>query len=189
MAIPPHIRGLLYAWLFMGGLTCLTFAGYQHLYSRTIAAGNQAVAEQRFDSRAYEQASRFWLAHREALLFNQGVLAYKAGNLPRAADHFRQAAQDTTNPTLRMHAQYNLGLVMLALEEVEKAAEFFKSALRLEAHDAETKFNLERLYHFVLRQEGEHGEAALKQAPGVGQEQGNGLRGDGQGRSKPRPGI
>lgn len=189
MAIPPSIKGLLYAWLFLGGLTCLTFAGYQHLYSRTIAAGNQAVAEQRFDSQAYEQASRFWLAHREALLFNQGVLAYKAGNLPRAADHFRQAAQDTTNPALRMHAQYNLGLVMLALEEAEKAAEFFKSALRLDTNDAETKFNLERLYHFVLRQEGEHGEAALKQAPGVGQEQDNRSRGDGQGRSKPRPGI
>jgi tetratricopeptide (TPR) repeat protein len=189
MPIPPCIRGLLYAWLLLGGLTFLTFAGYQHLYSRTVAAGNQAVAEQRFDSQAYERASHFWLAHREALLFNQGVLAYKAGNLPHAADYFRQAAQDTTNPTLRMHAQYNLGLVMLALEEVEKAAEFFKSALRLDTQDAEAKFNLERLYHFVLRQEGEHGEAALKQAPGVRSEQDHGLRGDGQGRSKSPPGI
>ena len=182
-------RGRLYACLFLGGLSCLTFAGYQYRYTRAVATGNQAVAEQRFDSQAYEQARHFWWAKRDVLLFNQGVLAYKAGNLPRAADYFRQASQGATNPMLRMQAQYNLGLVMLALEEVENAAEYFKIALRLEAHDTDTKFNLERLYHFILRQEGEQGEASLKQAPGTEQEQGKGPKGNGQGRSKPRSGI
>ena len=182
-------RGLLYACLFMSGLTCMTFAAYQQYYTNTIAAGNRAMAEQRFDSQAYEQASRFWWAQRDTLLFNQGVLAYKAGNIPRAADYFRQVTQRPASPTLRMQAHYNLGLVMLALEEAENAAEFFKIALRLDPYDRDTKFNLERLYHFVLRQEGAPGEVSLKQAPGAGQESEQGAKGDAQGRSKPRSGI
>jgi tetratricopeptide (TPR) repeat protein len=167
----------------------MTFAAYQQSYTNTCAAGNRAVAEQRFDSQAYEQASHFWWAQRDTLLFNQGVLAYRAGNIPRAADYFRQVTQRTASPTLRMQAYYNLGLVMLAMEEVEKAAEFFKIALRLDTYDRETKFNLERLYHFVLRQEGAPGEVSLKQAPGVGQEAEQGAKGDAPGRSKPRSGI
>jgi hypothetical protein len=58
----------------------------------------------------------------------------------------------------------------------------------LDPNDREAKFNLERLYHFVLVKEGEQSEASLEQAPGVGEEpndQGN----DGQGRSKPNSDI
>jgi tetratricopeptide (TPR) repeat protein len=182
-------KGLLYACLFMSGLTCMTFAVCQQYYTNTIATGNRAVAEQRFDSQAYEQASHFWWAQRDTLLFNQGVLAYKTGNIPRAVEYFRQVTQRTASSTLRMQAHYNLGLVMLALEDVEKAAEFFKIALRLDSSDRDTKFNLERLYHFVLRQEGTPGEVSLKQAPGAGQESEQGAKGDAPGRSKPRSGI
>jgi tetratricopeptide (TPR) repeat protein len=167
----------------------MTVAAYQQSYTNTMAAGNRAVTEQRFDSQAYEQASRFWWAQRDTPLFNQGVLAYKAGNIPRAAEYFRQVTQRTASPTLRMQAHYNLGLAMLAMEEVEKAAEFFKIALRLDPSDRDTKFNLERLYHFVLRQEGAPGEVSLKQAPGAGQEAEQGAKGDAPGRAKPRSGI
>jgi tetratricopeptide (TPR) repeat protein len=175
--------------LLVSGLACLAFAAYEYHYARLVAVGNQAVVEQRFDTQNYEQASHFWLAQTDALLFNQGVIAYKARNLPRAAEYFRQTLQRTTSPTLRMQAHYNLGLVMLALEEAERAAEFFKEALRLEPYDKDTKFNLERLYQFVLRQEGAPGEAALKQAPGSGNEKKPGSGGEGQGRSKPGAGI
>jgi Ca-activated chloride channel family protein len=184
-----YARRSVYAVLCISGLGCLVFAAYQQRYSETVARGNQAVHEQRFDTRAYERASSFWLAQQDTLLFNQGVLAFKAQNLPRAADYFRQASQRTNNTRLRTQALYNLGMVMLALEEVEGAAEMFKEALRLDPQDNDTKFNLERLYHFVLRQEGEHGEASLKQAPGAqqqGEEQGDS---DGQGRSSPQSGI
>jgi tetratricopeptide (TPR) repeat protein len=182
-------RGLLYSSLFLGSVACLAFAVYQQRYMHVVTAGHHAVTEQRFDDQDYERASHFWLAKRDALLFNRGVLAYKARNLPRAAEYFRLAMQGTTNPTLRMQANYNLGMVMLALEEVERAAEFFKEALRLNPHDTDTKFNLERLYHFVLRQEGDHGNAALKQAPGASEDKPDGGRGEGPGRSSPRPGL
>ena len=29
MPVPSCIKGLLYAWMLLGGLTCLTFAGYR----------------------------------------------------------------------------------------------------------------------------------------------------------------
>jgi Ca-activated chloride channel homolog len=184
-----HTRNLFNLSCFVGGLALLAFAGYQSRYARLVAVGYQSVAEQRFDDQAYERAGHFWMASQDAMLFNQGVLTYKARNLPRAAEYFRQALQHTTSAAIRMQAHYNLGLVMLALEEGERAAEFFKEALRLDPHDTDTKFNLERLYHFVLRQEQEQGKASLKQAPGTGADQKPGASGDGQGRSPSGKGI
>ncbi len=106
---------LLYGLLVIGGLACLAVGIYELRYARVVAMGNQAVADQRFDSREYERAGRFWGARQDTLRFNQGVLAYKARNLRQAAEHFRQASQRTTSTRLRMQAQYNLGMLLLSL--------------------------------------------------------------------------
>ena len=185
-----YTKGMLYGLVCLVGCGCVVFGMHQLRYTRLLAAGNRAVLEERFDSREYERAQRWWMARQDMLLFNQGVLAFKAKNLSRAAEHFRQASQMTRNSHIRMQALYNLGMVMLALEEAQAAAELLKEALRLDTRDSDAKFNLERLYHFVLREEGsEHGEAALEQAPGAEQGAEEKPRGDGQGRSKPRSGI
>lgn len=184
-----HAKDILYGVLFLGGIACLAVAFHQQRYTHLIAAGNRAVAEKRFDTQDYDHAGRFWLARADILLFNQGVLAYKARNVPRAAEHFRRVLQLAQGPPLKMQAFYNLGRVLLDIEEVEGAAELFKAALRLDPLDQEAKFQLERLYHFALRQEGKGGEASLKQAPGVGQEEPKGSDGTGQGRSTPHSGI
>lgn len=176
-----------FALLVLGGMACLGFGLLQLRYQQLVTSGNQAVAAQRFDTQAYERARRFWFANSEALRFNQGVLAFRAKNYARAAEHFRQVAQQTGNRTLKARALYNLGRVMLELDEVEGAAELFKEALRLDPADREAKFNLERLYHFVLLKEEHYGEATLQQAPGVRDEKHS--TGEGQGRSKPRPDI
>jgi tetratricopeptide (TPR) repeat protein len=168
---------------------CVGFAVYQQRYLRVIAKGNDAVAEQRFDVQHYDEAQRYWFANNTLLLFNQGVLAFKARNLPRATEYFRQVQQRATNPTLQIQSHYNLGLVMLALDEAERAAEFFKETLRLDPHNTEAKFNLERLYHFVLKSHTEQGEASLKQAPGAPQDKEQGRGTEGQGRSKSPAGI
>lgn len=145
-----HMKYRLYALLFLGGLVCLAFASYQQHYSQLITTGHREVAEQRFDSQDYERAGRFWFASQDRLTFNRGVLAYKAQNLPRAAQYFRQVSQDTTSPTLRVQALHNLGMVMVALKKGQGAAQMFKEALRLNPEDMRSKFHLERLYHFVL---------------------------------------
>jgi tetratricopeptide (TPR) repeat protein len=179
----------LYLVLSLGGLLCVGFALYQQRYLRVIAKGNYAVAEQRFDVQHYDEAQRYWFANNTLLLFNQGVLAFRARNLPRATEYFRQVQQRATNPALQIRCHYNLGLVMLALEDAERAAEFFKETLRLDPHNTEAKFNLERLYHFVLKSSTDQGEASLKQAPGAPEEKEQGRGTAGQGRSKSQSGI
>jgi tetratricopeptide (TPR) repeat protein len=182
-------KDILYGLLLLGGVACFALVFSQHQYTSFVVAGNQAVAEKRFDTQAYDYASRFWLANQDMLLFNQGVLAYEAQNLSQAADHFRRVSQRTHNPALRMQALYNLGMVMLALNEVETAAELGKEALRIDPLDKETKFNLERLYQWVLLKEDEQGKSSLEQAPGLGKDQGEGLSGEGGGRSTPKSDI
>ena len=179
----------LYGILFLVGMVCLVFASYQQRYSRLITTGHRAVVEQRFNSQDYEQASQFWLASQDRLIFNRGILAYKAKNLPRAAQFFRQASQDTTSPALRVQALHNLGMVMLDLKEAKGAAHMFKEALRLNPEDMRSKFHLERLYHFVLQSQDQRSEASLQQAPGSSHDPKQEPGKNGQGRGKARSAL
>lgn len=183
-------KHIVLSCLCLGGLLSLTFTAYQYYYSQLMAAGNQAVREQRFDTQAYAQAHRVWFARQDRVLFNQGVLAYQAKNLPRAAEYFRATSRQSNDAQLRMRALYNLGLVFLALDEVQEAIKVFKETLRLAPDDADAKFNLERLYHIVLQQRDDHGQASLEQAPGSpkGGDQEQSHAG-GKGRAKPDQGI
>ena len=181
-------RNIVYGGLLCLGVLSLAFAYHQYRYAKLMAAGNQAVEEKRFDTRDYDRASHYWFARQDIVLANQGMLAYRAENFPRAADLFRRVSQTARNTSVESQALYNLGRIFLELKEVEQAADFFKAALRLDPNDREAKFNLERLYHFVLVRDGEHSEASLEQAPGAGEEP-NDKGNDGQGRGKPNSDI
>jgi tetratricopeptide (TPR) repeat protein len=181
-------RHIAYGGLLCLGLLSWGFAYCQHRYAQLIATGNQAVEEKRFDTQDYDHASRYWFARQDVVLANQGMLAYRAENFPRAADLFRRVSQTARNTSIESQALYNLCRIFLELKQIEQAADFFKAALRLEPSDLEAKFNLERLYHFVLVKDGEHSEASLEQAPGAGDEP-NDQGQDGQGRGKPNSDI
>jgi tetratricopeptide (TPR) repeat protein len=194
-----RFRPLVYGFLCLCGIACVGFGAQQERYSRFLAAGKRAVLESRFDSQDYTHARHIWFASQDTLLFNQGVLAHTAGNLARATDSFRRVSYHTHSDALRMQALYNLGVVLLQLQEAEGAVELFKEALRLQPQDTDAKFVLERLYHTLQPQEGTRqagageqdakpkpdGQGALKQAPGLGQADPEA----GQGRSAPRSGI
>ena len=184
-----RVKSLIYGGVFIIGVLCLLFAYHQHRYVDLIRSGNQALSEKRLDTQDYDHAGKYWLARRDIVAANQGFLAYTASNYTRAAELFRQTSQDTDQPEVEERALYNLGRVFVELKDVERAAHFFKAALRIDPNDHEAKFNLERLYHFVLVKKGRSGEASLEQAPGAGDnpEGTNGT--DGQGRSKPKSDI
>lgn len=198
-----RLKHLFYGLLCFCGIACVAFAYQQQRYAQFLALGKRAVIESRFDSQHYARARRAWFANQDALLFNQGVLAHTAGNLQRATDYFRRVSHHAGSPALRTQALYNLGLVLLDLQEVRGAAELFKEALRLDPHDTEVKVVLERLYQVIQpheetreaaadeqgRDRRQGGKEGLKQAPGLGQEPGQDSPGAGQGRSAPRPGI
>jgi tetratricopeptide (TPR) repeat protein len=126
----PRKTYFFFSLLCLGGIVCVAFALQQHRYARFISVGNQAVAEKRFDTQEYVRASRSWFARRDKLLFNQGVLAYRAGNVPGAADYFQRASQHTQSVTLRTQTLYNLSVALLAEQEAEGAAELLKETLR-----------------------------------------------------------
>lgn len=194
-----RLRHLVYGFLFLCGIACVGFASQQERYAHFLTEGKRAVMERRFDSQDYTQARHIWFASQDTLLFNQGVLAYTAGNLAHATDFFRQVSHHARSADLQMQALYNLGVLLLQLQETEGAVELLKEALRLDPHDTDAKFVLERLYHTLQPQEGTRqagageqdgkrkpdGKGALKQAPGLGQANPEA----GQGRSAPRPGI
>ena len=183
-----YLRHAVYGFLLALGVMAVVFAYHQHRYMQLISAGNQAVAENRFDTQDYDQAIEYWFARQDILLANQGLLAYRAENLPRAAELFRQVSQTARSSDVKGQALYNLGRVFVELKEVEQAADMFKATLRLDPDDREAKFNLERLYHFVLMKDGERSEVSLEQAPGIG-DRPNDKGSEGQGRSKPNSDI
>lgn len=184
-----RVRGMIYSGVFIIGIACLLFAYHQHRYVHLIRSGNQAISEKRFDTQDYDQAAHYWLARRDILSVNQGMLAYTASNYTRAAELFRQTSQHAARPEVEEQALYNLGRVFVELKDVERAAYFFKAALRIDPNDHEAKFNLERLYHFVLLKKGRSGEASLEQAPGSGDSPDGSKGTDGQGRSQPKSDI
>jgi tetratricopeptide (TPR) repeat protein len=194
-----RLKHPFYCLLFLCGIACVVFAFQQQRYAHFLAEGKRAVLERRFDSQDYTRARHIWFANQDTLLFNQGVLAYTAGNLAQATDSFQQVSHQARSDALQMQALYNLGVLLLQLQEAKGAVELLKEALRLDPHDTDAKVVLERLYHTLQPQDGTRQAAtgepdsslkpdkkgALQQAPGLGQ-------GDpeaGQGRSAPRPGI
>jgi len=182
-------KRVTYGGVFIIGIACLLFAYHQHCYVRLIRSGNQAISEKRLDTQEYDQAGHYWLARRDILSANQGMLAYTASNYTRAAELFRQTSQHAARPEIEEQALYNLGLVFVALKDAERAAHFFKAALRLDPDDREAKYNLERLYHFVMVKKGNSGEASLEQAPGAGDNADGSQGNEGQGRSRPKSDI
>jgi tetratricopeptide (TPR) repeat protein len=198
-----HRQSLGYALLFVGGIICLAVAYQQHQYQRFVRAGHQAVLERRFDSQAYDDASQRWFARRNMLLFNQGLLAYHANNLSHAKELFQRASQHAQMRPLRTQSLYNLGLVLLQLEDAQRATELFKQVLRLDPQDKDAKLMLEQLYHLVWRsgsgrqaamhapepRPGCKADGHLEPAPGLEQTEGEDSSGDGQGHSTPPAGI
>jgi len=182
-------KGVTYGGIFIIGIACLLFAYHQHRYVHLIRSGNQALSEKRLDTQDYDQAGNYWLARRDILTANQGMLAYTASNYTRAAELFRQTSQHTARPEIEEQALYNLGRVFVELKDAERAAHFFKAALRIDPDDREAKYNLERLYHFVLVKKGNSGEVSLEQAPGAGDNPDGSKGNEGQGRSRPKSGI
>jgi hypothetical protein len=78
---------------------------------------------------------------------------------------FGKASQATADRTVRSKALYNSGVIMMAMQQPERAAALFKQALRLDEGDRDAKFNLEQLYRFVQTGVDGGSEASRDQLP------------------------
>lgn len=158
-------KGIVSILFFILGLLGASFTVNQYVYSRLMSAGKQAIQENRFDTLAFAKAGKLWFARSDKILFNQGILAYTAGNLTHAAQLFRDASQRSQSDRLRTFATYNLAKVMQDLGETEGARALFEETLRLDAKDMEAKFNLEQLQSQTRQLEGEVAQTTLQRHP------------------------
>lgn len=83
-------------------------------------------------------------------IFNLGDALYKQERFEEAAEHYRNAAAKTMNPTTRAQAFHNLGNALLKAQKLPESIEAYKEALKHNPNDFDTKYNLEyakRLLH------------------------------------------
>jgi hypothetical protein len=118
----------------------------------------------------------------------EAMLARASGDLQSASELMRKVLKEETDIERKALLFYRLGRMLVELKEVQGGVELMKESLRHNPYDLRVKFDLERLYHFMLRDgNGGKGQASLEQAPGIGRD-GDSL-GGGMGRSSPKPGI
>jgi hypothetical protein len=96
---------------------------------------------------------------------------------------------DCGEGSLMADVYYEMGNRMVALKNSKVALEMYKESLRCDPRHPKAGVALERLFQMRMVREGDSSEAALEQAPGVGQESNNESK-DGQGRGgRPMEGI
>jgi tetratricopeptide (TPR) repeat protein len=155
-------KGILSILFLILGSLGASFTINQYDYSRLMLAGGQAIQENRFDTQAYAKASKRWFARHDKILFNQGILAYKAGNLSHAAQLFGDAVQRSQNDKSRAATTYNFAKVMQDLGKLEGAKLLLQETLRLNAEDMDAKFNLEQIQYRIRQQKGDFSQVSVE---------------------------
>lgn len=74
--------------------------------------------------------------------YNLGTVLYQKEQFEKASDEFRRSL-DAADPVRRAQGYYNLGNAQVRLSDIEGAIRSYKSALRLDPADLDTKHNLE----------------------------------------------
>ncbi len=87
--------------------------------------------------KALEQKNNFPEA-----IFNLGDAVYKQKRYDEAAKQFQLSAQTNADSLTRAKAWHNLGNTALSQDKFEDAVKAYKSALKLNPHDRDTKYNL-----------------------------------------------
>ncbi len=135
----PIIRPLHYVLLILS----LFLIGWIGSWSQTIKRGNI-----HYEAGAYDAALEAYLSAakdrpEDAISrYNLGAALYQREEFEKAADEFRRSL-DAADPIYRAQGYYNLGNTQAQLNDIEGAIRSYKSALRLNPTDLDTKHNLE----------------------------------------------
>lgn len=74
--------------------------------------------------------------------FNIGDAIYKQKRYEEAEKQFQLCAQNNADPTVKSKSYHNLGNTYLEQEKWKEAVDAYKNALKSNANDSETKYNL-----------------------------------------------
>ena len=112
-------------------------------WSQAIKRGNIHYKAEAYDAalEAYQSAAKD--RPEDAISrYNLGTALYQKKQFEKASDEFRQSL-DAADPIYRAQGYYNLGNAQIQLNDIEGAIRSYKSALRLNPADLDTKHNLE----------------------------------------------
>lgn len=115
-------------------------------YKTEIRKGNQLFVADSFSSAPdaevhYKKALEEKNNAPEAV-FNLGDAEYQQGRYDTAANHFKLAATIVPDSLGKAKALHNLGNAYAQAKKYEEAVKAYKDALKLNPHDADTKYNL-----------------------------------------------
>lgn len=105
--------------------------------------GNEKIADDNYV--AAEMEYRKALSERPtnvAGAYNLGNSYYKKGNYDEALFRQQQAAKIATNKEDKHKAFHNIGNILMKIQQCKEAVEAYKSALRNDPTDEETRYNL-----------------------------------------------
>lgn len=105
--------------------------------------GNELIESEDFVSA--EMAYRKAISEQpttEAAAYNLGTSYYKSGNLDESLYRLQQATETATSKTEKHKAFHNIGNILMQNKKCKEAVEAYKSALRNDPTDDETRYNL-----------------------------------------------
>ncbi len=123
---------------------CLPLYGFNFYSKLKNEEGNSHYRKGRLGKArsAYEKALKSEPRSNE-IAFNLGNTYYKEGSFAESLKNFKSAADKASSPDLQAHAFYNSGNALYRQEDLNKAGEFYKQALRIDPADQDAKYNLE----------------------------------------------
>ena len=121
----------------------LFLVGWIGGWSQAIKRGNTHYKAEAYDAalEAYQSAAKD-RPEDATSRYNLGTALYQKKQFEKAADEFRRSL-DTIDPVHQAQGYYNLGNAQIQLNDIEGAIRSYKSALRLNPADLDTKHNLE----------------------------------------------
>lgn len=89
-----------------------------------------------------------------SLLYDAGVVCFKAGNYKQSQDYFKRAVQSqAVDKDLQEKSYFNLGNAYCALKEYESAVNAYKQALKIDSADEHARHNLKKAQELLVQQE------------------------------------
>jgi Ca-activated chloride channel homolog len=90
--------------------------------------------------------------------FNLGGALFKQDKLDDAKQSFEEIASSNADAKIRAKAFHNLGNTLYKQQKLKEAADAYKSSLRLNPNDEETKYNLSEVLRMLKQQQNQQND-------------------------------
>ena len=141
------------AFLLSGMLFLSCNVAWIYPLSERVEKGNELYAREEFaQAQKQYEAGRALQPESPQLYFNLADTFYKQGQYDQAENLYQKAASDG-DMQLKSRALHNLGNVKVKKQELDKALDFYRSALRINPEDEDARLNYEHTLNMLQQQQ------------------------------------